>query len=57
MNENSSSVINRAKPWQILDHVPKNISLKKQDQENKENILIDVITKYLNMKKKISTIH
>ncbi len=36
MNENSSSVINRAKPWQILDHVPKNISLKNKIKKIKK---------------------
>lgn len=36
MNENSSSVINRAKPWQILDHVPKNITLKNKIKKIKK---------------------
>lgn len=36
MDGNSSSVINRAKPWQILDRVPKNISLKNKIKKIKK---------------------
>lgn len=36
MDGNSSSVINRAKPWQILDLVPKNISLKNKIKKIKK---------------------